>query len=175
MQVCRTQEVSIMSLHLCKKGWLAHALGRLAAGVYCFTDIGCWPIVLADVRPMTSRADPKTSHCRSISAQQFKDELDKMPYILVRSNFDVPQEFDAKLSKLMSELTKMHEGYILSQVRVNKRMLLGGSADKCVYSDVRLADVLLSNEKDKERYYREIHNFLVGELGVEPARSAHVL
>ncbi|XP_078600578.1 uncharacterized protein LOC144875509 [Branchiostoma floridae x Branchiostoma japonicum] len=93
-----------------------------------------------------------------------------MPYILVRSNFDVPQEFDAKLSKLMSELTKMHEGYILSQVRVNKRMLLGGSADKCVYSDVRLADVLLSNEKDKERYYREIHNFLVGELGVEPAR-----
>ncbi|XP_066298664.1 uncharacterized protein [Branchiostoma lanceolatum] len=93
-----------------------------------------------------------------------------MPYILVRANFDVPQEFDAKLSKFMSEMMKMHEGYVLSQIRVNKRVLLGGSGEKCVYSDVRLADVQLSNEKDKERWTKEIHDFLVGELGVEPGR-----
>ncbi|XP_019614482.1 PREDICTED: uncharacterized protein LOC109462381 [Branchiostoma belcheri] len=93
-----------------------------------------------------------------------------MPYILVRANFNVPQEFDAKLSKLMSEISKMHEGYILSELRVNKRLLLGGSGEKCVYSDVRLADVLLSNEGDKEKWSKGIQDFLVGELGVKPGR-----
>ncbi|XP_078680301.1 uncharacterized protein LOC144915639 isoform X2 [Branchiostoma floridae x Branchiostoma belcheri] len=60
--------------------------------------------------------------------------------------------------------------YILSELRVNKRLLLAGSGEKCVYSDLRLADVLLSNEGDKERWSKGIQDFLVGELGVKPGR-----
>ncbi|XP_019614439.1 PREDICTED: uncharacterized protein LOC109462335 [Branchiostoma belcheri] len=93
-----------------------------------------------------------------------------MPYALVRANFDVPEEFDRKLSKFMSEQFKKHEGFLAVDLQVNKRSLRSGTTDKFVYCDLRVSDTMLTNEGDRTRWFKAFGDFFVQELGVEPLR-----
>ncbi|XP_019618905.1 PREDICTED: uncharacterized protein LOC109465853 [Branchiostoma belcheri] len=92
-----------------------------------------------------------------------------MPYALVRTNFDVEEEFDGKLSKLMSDLFKVEEEVVSVEVLVNKRMLRNGTNERYVYCDLRRPASLMTTE-NKVTWAKVLSDFFMEQLRVEPLR-----
>ncbi|XP_066294015.1 uncharacterized protein [Branchiostoma lanceolatum] len=92
-----------------------------------------------------------------------------MPYALVRTNFDVQEDFDGKLSKLMSDLFKVDEKVVCVEVLVNKRMLRNGSHERYVYCDLRRPASVMTMD-NKVTWAKVLSEFFMEELRVEPLR-----
>ncbi|XP_078598944.1 uncharacterized protein LOC144874552 [Branchiostoma floridae x Branchiostoma japonicum] len=92
-----------------------------------------------------------------------------MPFALVRTNFDVEEEFDGKLSKLMCDLFNVEEKDVCVEVLVNKRMLRNGTNEPYVYCDLRRPASVLTLD-NKVTWAKVLSDFFMKELRVEPLR-----
>ncbi len=80
---------------------------------------------------------------------------------------EVKDELLDKASKLVSELLKKHELYVMVSVQGGKHMQLAGTTDVCAYVEFKSIEL---NESKTSDYSDAICKLLLSMLGIEPKR-----